>query len=137
MTIREMTIADYDEVVALWRASEGVGLSSADERGAAAAYLERNARTSFVAVEGGRILGAALCGTDDRRGYLHHLAVAADCRRRGIGRALADRCLAALKACGIARCHIHVFAGNGEGRAFWSAIGWRLRDDLVVMSKDA
>jgi ribosomal protein S18 acetylase RimI-like enzyme len=36
----------------------------------------------------GVILGAVLCGNDGRRGYLHHLAVAAEWRRRGIGKAL-------------------------------------------------
>ncbi len=30
--LREMTLADYDEVYALWAASEGIGLSSADSR---------------------------------------------------------------------------------------------------------
>jgi ribosomal protein S18 acetylase RimI-like enzyme len=77
-----------------------------------------------------------LCGTDGRRGYLHHLAVAAECRGRGIGGALAERCLAALAERGIVKCHIFVFAPNVLARNFWTKHGWKLRDDLVIMSKD-
>ena len=134
--IREMTIGDYDEAIALWRASEGVGLSEADERGAVEAYLAANCGMSFVAVDAGRIVGAVLCGTDARRGYLHHLAVAESHARRGLGRALAERCLAALAATGIARCHVHVFAANVRARNFYAAAGWQHREDLVVISKN-
>lgn len=79
-------------------------------------------------------LGAALCGTDGRRGYLHHLAVAAFSPPGG--RVAGEHCLAGLQACGIQKCHLFVFAGNAQGRAFWEHVGWRLRSDLVIMSKD-
>jgi len=134
--IREMTIGDYDEVAALWRACEGVGLSDADSRESIAGYLARNGGMSFVAVEDGRVVGAVLCGTDGRRGYLHHLAVAGPHRKGGLGRALAERCLAALGERGVTRCHIHVFAPNVEARNFWTKTGWVPREDLVILSKD-
>ena len=75
VSIREMTIDDYDEVFALWQVSEGVGLSTADERDEIAIYLHRNPGTSFVALDGGQLVAAVLCGHDGRRGYIHHLAV--------------------------------------------------------------
>src|SRR5512140_2326304 len=106
--VRLMTIEDYDQVIALWQASEGVGLDDVDGRVAIEAYLGRNDGMSFVAVEAGRIVGAVLCGTDGRRGYLHHLAVAAECKGQGIGGALAERCLAGLAERGIVKCHIFV-----------------------------
>jgi ribosomal protein S18 acetylase RimI-like enzyme len=134
--IREMSIADYDVASALWAASEGVGLSDADSRETIAAYLDRNPRMSFVAVEGDVVVAAALCGTDGRRGYLHHLAVAPSHANEGLGRAVAERCLAALGERGVTRCHIHVFARNVEARNFWARTGWKYREDLVTMSKD-
>ncbi len=135
--LRAMTIADYDAVLALWKATEGMGLSEADERPAIARYLERNPGMSFVGVEGdGRIVGAVLCGHDGRRGYLHHLAVAPSHRCRGIGRQLVERCLIALRSSGIGKCHLFVFAGNAAGITFWKRIGWKQRVDLVVMSAD-
>jgi ribosomal protein S18 acetylase RimI-like enzyme len=98
-------------------------------------YLARNPGMSFVACDGGRVVGAVLCGTDGRRGYLHHLAVAAPDRQRGLGRALVQRCLDALAAAGITKCHLFVFAPNIPARNFWTRIGWRLREDIVVMSR--
>ena len=129
-----MTIDDYDAVLALWKASEGIGLSAADERPAIARYLERNPGMSFVACQEGRIVGAVLCGHDGRRGYMHHLAVAPPCRRQGLGRQLVERCLVALAATGIDKCHLFVFGGNSAGVAFWKRIGWTERTDLAILS---
>jgi putative acetyltransferase len=127
---------DYAEAYALWQATPGVGLSTVDERGPIATYLQRNPGTSFVARAEGRLVGAVLCGSDGRRGYLHHLAVAVDFRRQGVGEALVDGCLAGLKAQGIEKCHLFVFAGNTLGRAFWEHVSWRLRSDLVIYSRE-
>ena len=41
MHIREMTMQDFDAVLALWQSVEGVGLSDADAREPIARYLER------------------------------------------------------------------------------------------------
>ncbi len=135
-TIREMTIADYDAVVALWRTTPGIGLSEADERPNIAAFLAHNPGLSFVAEAGGTAVGAVLGSFDGRRGYLHHLAVEARSRRAGLGRALAARSLEALAGRGVRRCHIFVMAGNTDGQRFWERVGWFRRDDLLVMSKD-
>jgi putative acetyltransferase len=134
ITIQPFTLSDYDEVYALWQATPGVGLSSADSREAIEIYLERNPGLSFVARIDGRLVGAVLCGTDGRRGYLHHLAVDSEFRRQGAGSALVEHCLAGLKAQGIDKCHLFVFASNTSGRAFWEHTRWKLRTDLVMMS---
>jgi ribosomal protein S18 acetylase RimI-like enzyme len=134
VVILPMTIEDYDEVIALWKASPGIGLSDADSRDMISHYLESNPGMSFVARDGGKLVGAALCGHDGRRGYLHHLAVHPDHRKSGTGRLLSERCLAALKANGIARCHIFVYANNPGGLAFWNKLGWYERTELKLMS---
>lgn len=132
---RPFALEDLPEALALWRATEGIGLSSADEPDAIAAYLSRNPGCSFVARLDGELVGAVLAGHDGRRGYLHHLAVRADQRGQGIGRELAARCLAALSREGIEKCHLFVYAGNASGRAFWRKVGWEEREDLVIMSR--
>jgi putative acetyltransferase len=91
---------------------------------------------SFVAKENGVIVGAALCGHDGRRGYLHHLAVAPSHRKKGIGRKLAKRCIESLGAVGIEKCHLFVYYENKEGKAFWEKMGWTLRTDIQVVSKE-
>jgi N-acetylglutamate synthase len=133
--IQIFTPQDIPEALALWKATPGIGISDADEPEKIASYLERNPGLSFVARVEGRLAGAVLCGTDGRRGYLHHLAVLPEFRRQNIGTGLAECCLAGLKQAGIDKCHLFVFAGNSEGRAFWERTGWRLRTDLVILSK--
>jgi len=134
--ILPFTMADYDEVIALWRSSPGVGLSDVDGPEGIAAYLARNPGLSFVARLDSELAGAVLCGTDGRRGYLHHLAVGPQYRRQGIGETLVESCLSGLKAQGCRKCHIFVYGGNVEGQVFWERVGWRLRTELVIMSKD-
>jgi ribosomal protein S18 acetylase RimI-like enzyme len=134
--ITPFTMADYDEVIALWRSSPGIGLSDVDNPEGIAAYLARNPGLSFVARLDGQLAGAVLCGTDGRRGYLHHLAVGEPYRRQGIGETLVERCISGLKAQGYRKCHIFVYSGNEEGQVFWERVGWKLRTELVIMSKD-
>jgi N-acetylglutamate synthase len=133
--IAPMAPADFDEVTALWRRSEGVGLNESDRRGKIEAFLRRNPGLSVVARFEGAVVGAVLCGHDGRRGYLHHLAVDAAWRRNGVGRALVDRCLAELKTAGIDRCNIFLYADNEPGERFWKTTGWYERD-LKVLSRD-
>jgi putative acetyltransferase len=130
-----MTPEDYDDVLALWRGSLGVGLSNADSREGVAAHIAANPGMSAVAREGGEIIGAVLCGADGRRGYITHLAVAEPYRRQGIGRALTDWCIDRLRERGIDKCHIFVFADNEIALAYWRAAGWTERTELKVLSK--
>lgn len=138
MTIKigKMTMADFGKVLALWKSVEGVGLDPGiDERAGVKCFLARNPGLSFVALDGSKIVGAALCGTAGRRGYIHHLAVKPSHRRRHLGRQLVARCLAALKRTGINKCHIFIFKENRSAIAFWKKIGWRDRKDLGIMSR--
>lgn len=129
-----MTIDDHDDVMELWRRSDGVGLSEADERDGVEKFLQRNPGLSVVARDSGRIVGAALCGHDGRRGYISHVAVDVSCRGRGLGRALFVRCIASLRETGIDKCHIFVFRTNENALGFWRAAGWTERDDLAMFS---
>ncbi len=127
---------DYPAALDLWRRSEGVSVGASDTRERIASYLRRNPGLSFVAYDGNGLVGAVLCGHDGRRGFLHHLAVASDHRRCGIGSRLAALCLDRLKASGISRCHLFVQKENTAAVAFWRRIGWRERIDLVMMTQD-
>ena len=134
MHIREMTAADYDSVRALISTTPGLTLRSADSPEAAKRYLARNPGLSFVATVEERIVGCVMCGHDGRRGYLQHLAVAPDFRRRGIGSVLVDCCVHALSRLGIEKTHIDVLAENRDAQEFWIKRGWKRRDDIVRFS---
>jgi ribosomal protein S18 acetylase RimI-like enzyme len=132
--IEPMRIEDFDEVTALWRVTEGVGLNESDCRESTVIFLERNRELSQVARDAaGKIVGAVLCGHDGRRAYLHHLAVAKESRRQGIGRDLVEACLGKLRPLGIHKCNIFIFANNAEGKAFWQRLGWNERAELRMM----
>ena len=132
--IRAMTAETYDDVLALWSATEGVGLSSADSREQISRYLQRNPGLSLLAWLDDALAGAVLCGHDGRRGYIHHLAVRPGYRRQGIGRLLVQQCLAGLRRQGIEKCHLFVFSQNASAIAFWAAIGFTGRTELSMMS---
>jgi len=132
--IRAFRPDDHAQALALWDATAGVGLSSADSFDNIARFLARNPGLSFVGVESQVVVATILCGHDGRRGLIHHLAVATPHRREGLGRALVSRALLALRAEGIEKCHLLVFDENGAGREFWKSIGAEERTTLGVSS---
>jgi ribosomal protein S18 acetylase RimI-like enzyme len=133
--LRAFRIADYGRVMKLWKKTEGIGLNESDTRAAVAAFLRRNPGMSAVAVSGGRVVGAILCGHDGRRGYLHHLAVAKGRRRRGLGRSLVAFCLHELHSAGIPKCNLFLFSDNHAGKVFWRRLGWQVRPDLRLVQR--
>ncbi|MGI6664361.1 MAG: GNAT family N-acetyltransferase [Christensenellaceae bacterium] len=136
MEIRNMQIEDYEEVYALWRATPGMGLNDIDDsKEGIAKYLKRNPDTSFVAIANNEIIGTILAGHDGRRGYISHTAVAVLHRKKGIGTALADACLAAMEKEGIAKVALVVFAHNETGNAFWEKQGFTLRENICYRNK--
>jgi len=136
MTIRLMTIADYEQVYALWLNTPNMGLNALDDsKDGIAKYLLRNPNTCFVAEKSGEIVGVILSGNDGRRGYIHHAAVAQNEQKRGIGTALVNAALAALKSEGITKAALVVFEKNDEGNAFWEKRGFTTRPDLVYRNK--
>lgn len=136
IAIRAFEECDVAAVLALWSASDGLGHGPGDTPDELRRYLARNAGISSVAVDGEAVVGAVLCGHDGRRGVLYRLAVAKSHRRRGVGRALVERALAALRAARISRCMLYVLGANAGGLAFWTSLGATHRPELHLLSID-
>ncbi len=134
ITIRPMTIEDYDEVYAMWLITSKRALSSADERGQIERYLKRNEGLSQVALIDGKIVGTVLAGHDGRRGFIHHMAVLPEYRRRHIGHALAEKAIEKIKSEGIEKTHIFCYRDNETGQNFWRDFGFVKRDDIFDFS---
>lgn len=135
LNIRKLTIEDYDKLYALWAGTRGMGLRSIDDsREGIERFLRRNPDTCFLAEVAGGIVGAIISGHDGRRGYIYHTAVKEEFRGQGIGKALVARACEALKAEGITRCGLFVFADNEAGQNFWFSQGWVTRPDLVYFN---
>ena len=137
LTIRLMTIEDYDGVYTLWRNTPGMGLNTTDDsREGIERYLRRNPTTSFVALWEDAIVGVILAGHDGRRGYIYHTAVLPAFRGRGIARQLVEQAMAALEREGIHKAALVVFARNALGNSFWESIGFSTREDLVYRNQN-
>ena len=134
--VRVMTIDDYEKVYALWMSCKNMGFNNLDDsREGIAKYLRRNPTTCFVAEQGEKIVGVILSGHDGRRGLIHHLAVAEDCRRQGIATELLRHAEDSLKAEGINKIALFVFHRNEAGNAFWEKQGYTRREDLAYRNK--
>lgn len=136
MTIRQMSIADYDSVYRLWFNTPGMGLNTTDDsREGISAYLRRNPSSCFVAEDADEIVGVILAGHDWRRGFIHHAAVLTERRNGGIGTALVEQAMAALEREGIHKVALVVFSKNETGNAFWEKRGFVRRDDLIYRNR--
>ena len=117
--IRVMTIDDYEKVYALWMSCKNMGFNNLDDsREGIAKYLKRNPSTCFVAECGDSIVGVIFSGHDGRRGFIHHLAVAEDCRRQGIATELLECAVSSLAAEGSGKCVLGeewVYVERGPG----------------------
>lgn len=136
MQIRIMTVDDYVGLYALWTSCKGMGLNDVDDSAEGIErYLRRNPSTCFVAVEAGEIVGCIMAGHDGRRGYIYHTAVKPERRVQGIGKALVDAAMAALREEGISKVALVAFSRNEAGNAFWERMGFTRRDDLSYRNK--
>ena len=131
MTIRTMTIEDFDQVHALWMTIKGFGIRSIDDsKEGVERFLKRNPTTSVVAEIDNTIVGSILCGHDGRRGCLYHVCVDEKYRRHGIGKAMVVYAMQALKKEKINKVSLIAFTVNDIGNAFWNTIEWTERKDL-------
>ncbi len=131
MEIKLMTIQDYDNVYKLWANTKGMGMRSLDDSfEGIEKFIKRNPNTNFIAKIENKVVGIILCGHDGRRGYIYHTAVNTDYRRGGVGKALVDAALEALRKEGINKVALVAFASNDLGNKFWQSLGFEKRNDL-------
>ena len=134
--IIEMKLSEYNEVYSFWKSINGLGLSSADTKKNIKKYLAKNPGMSFVAKAEDYIIGTILAGHDGRRGYIYHFAVDEEFREKGIGKLLLSRVIQKFKSENILKCHLFVYKYNEIGKKIWEQLGWELREDIFVMSKE-
>jgi ribosomal protein S18 acetylase RimI-like enzyme len=127
IVIRAYRTGDGDELRALWR-EVGFRLIGDDDAGLER-FANRNPGLFFVAEDpAGRIVGSTMGAWDGRRGWLYHVAAAADHRRAGIATELVRRAEDGLRALGCPRVVVMVESRNDVAHAFWRARGYEPRD---------
>ena len=136
ITYRIMTIEDYEKVYDLWMSCKNMGFNNIDDsREGIDKYLKRNPSTCFVAVKNDEVIGVILSGHDGRRGFIHHMAVSAEYRHRGIASSLLENALSALEAEGINKVALLVLNYNKAGNSFWESRGFTVMNDVTYRNK--
>ena len=133
MEISGLTAAEADLTAALW---DEAGLVRAwnDPHADIAAALACPTSTILAARDGGRIVGTVMAGYDGHRGWLYYVAVAADQRGTGLGRALVDAAEQWLAAQGARVIRLMVRADNDAVTGFYEALGYE-DGQMIVMGK--
>jgi ribosomal protein S18 acetylase RimI-like enzyme len=63
------------------------------------------------------------------------LAVDGEYRRRGIGQALVEKTVEAMRRERLPGCNLFVLDSNTAGRTFWESQGWAVPDTWNVMNR--
>ena len=79
---------------------------------------------SFVAMDGGAVVGTIICGYDGHRGWIYSLAVAPAHRRQGIGSRLVSHAEHALGRRGCTKINLQIMEGNESVAAFYSSLSY-------------
>ncbi len=129
--IRVYTSRDHAAVTRLWRAS-GIEVGPSDSRREIERQVRRDPTLFLVAVDGPRVVGAVLGRFDGRRGWIHHLAVADDRRRVGVGRRLVAELERRLGQMGCPKVNLHVLRANADVVRFYERLGYQVRDIIFM-----
>ena len=82
LSVRPFRPGDLTAARKLWRGT--VGISGGDDRRTMQRLFRKNPGTCLVAFVGRKLVGTVMGTHDARRGYIFHLAVDPDYRRRGV-----------------------------------------------------
>jgi GNAT superfamily N-acetyltransferase len=80
---------------------------------------------TFVATAGGEVVGYCYTQEYDDTGYVRHLVVSPDARRRGVGRALMEATARRLRAAGKTGWRLNVGSRNPAALALYEGLGLR------------
>jgi ribosomal protein S18 acetylase RimI-like enzyme len=132
--IRDMAEDDIPQVIELWQA---VG-DYHDYLDIPLALLEK-ARLEkdlfLVAEANSRVIGTVMGGFDGRSGSAARLAVAEDCRRKGVATGLMKELETRLKSKGSPQLSLILEQANIEARLLYEKLGFQASEDIVYMKK--
>lgn len=132
LEIRPYRDADHDALVRLW----ATVFADDPPRNAPDRVIARKRTVQpellLVAFSDGALVGAVMAGFDGVRGWIHHLAVAPEARRGGVGGALVRVAEAGLARLGCPKVNLQVRAENAGVVAFYRSLGYAVEERLSL-----
>jgi hypothetical protein len=124
--VRSYVPGDHSSLVRLWSRV----FPDDPPRNAPEAMIRNKERVQpellLVATLEEAIVGAVIAGFDGTRGWIYHLAVDSEFRRRGVGTALVRAAEEGLRRLGCPKVNLQVRAGNEGVVAFYQSLGFEV-----------
>ena len=133
MEIRKYRASDEASVVRLWT-NCGLVKSWNDPHKDIRRKLSVQPELFLVGVLDANVIATVMAGFDGHRGWVNYLAVAEECRRRGLGRMLMQRVENQLRDLGCPKLNMQVRLSNGAVLAFYERLGYT-QDQVVSLGK--
>ena len=131
MSVRRYRDSDREALVDLWRT---VFPDDPPHNEPAAVLDAKLAVDDLIVVADGerRLDGACMAGYDGHRGWLYAVAVRTEARRQGLGKALVEAALDALRERGCSKVNLQIRADNAAVEAFYRSLGFLVEDRISM-----
>ena len=131
MKIRQFCESDRSDLIKLWHAVFPDDPSDNEPSKVIEAKLAID-NLIFIAEHEGLIIGACMAGYDGHRGWLYAVAVCNEQRRSGVGSALVQHAIQALKVMGCIKVNLQIRATNTEVTTFYKSLGFIIEERLSM-----
>ena len=134
LAFREVTLADVDGVLDLWRRG-GVDHDVEQDRAEIVAKLDYDPDLFILTEADGRVIGSVMGTYDGHRGRIKRCVIDPERQGTGLGRKLVEELERRFLARGITELRLEVWADNEGGLAFWSSMGWEHLEDIRYFTR--
>jgi ribosomal protein S18 acetylase RimI-like enzyme len=128
LEIRPYDFEDESQVVGLWKAVFPDDPPWNDPLSMIRRKLTVQPELFLVAHTNGRIVGTVIAGFDGVRGWIHHLAVHTEFRRKGIATMLMRSAENGLESLGCPKVNLQVRATDTAVISFYRSLGYDLEE---------
>lgn len=136
MEIRQLGIGDYEEIVALWqKAKLPFKPKGRDKKESIAVRMAANPDFFLGAFEDNHLIGVVILTCDGRKGWLNHLAIDPDYRRRGVANALVAESEKILRKHGMKIFCVLINDWNKVSMTLFKKCGYVEHRDIIYFSK--
>jgi ribosomal protein S18 acetylase RimI-like enzyme len=136
LTVRDMSPTDFPEVLAIASGLDGIRMQPDEDQQWHDQFIRRNGGLCLVGEWDRAVVAFVYCGNDGRRATVYHLGVAPNHQGAGIGSAILTELERRIRGAGVARALLMVLQTNPKAVGYYVKHGWRVRDDLLLLSKD-